>query len=162
MSFPRNYKIMDVELNYARLATAQKNPFGGPDQWELQIATRDKTKADELRANHFNVKEKDGVFTVSLKRKTVKASGEANVPVRVVDAATNPIENVSILGNGSRGNVIVFQYEYEDRVSKTTKVASSLTAVQVVDFKEYRPDGADFDVIETGATPEVTEESAVF
>ena len=60
---PRNYKIMGVELNWARL-DQPVNPFGTP-QWELQIATTDANVAKELSDNHLNVKEKDDKFVVS-------------------------------------------------------------------------------------------------
>ena len=149
MENPRNYLISDVTLNWARLDTPV-NPFG-TEQYELQIATTDKAKAEELKANHLNVKEKDGVFVVALKRKAKKADGSDNGKVRVVDAKREPIENVRGLGNGSVGNVIVFQYPYEAMGRKG--IASSLTAVQVTEFVEYKPDNAvDFDVVEETAT----------
>ena len=152
MDQPRNFKIMDVELNWARLDTPV-NPFG-TEQYELQIATTDKSKAEEWKANHMNVKEKDGKFVVSLKRKAKKADGSDNGKVRVVDTALAPIENVRSLGNGSKGNVIVFQYPYS--AMGRSGVASSLTAVQVTDFVEYKSDAAvDFD-----AVVPVAEESA--
>lgn len=144
MDTPRNFKIMDVELNWARLDTPV-NPFG-TEQYELQIATTDKMKAEELRANHFNVKEKDGKFVVSLKRKAKKADGSDNGKVRVVNADLSPVENIRELGNGSTGNVIVFQYPYS--AMGRSGVASSLTAVQVTDFQVYKSDAAaDFDAI---------------
>ena len=144
MDQPRNFKIMGVELNWARLDTPV-NPFG-TEQYELQIATTDKAKADELRANHMNVKEKDGKFVVSLKRKAKKADGSDNGKVRVVDASLNPMENVRSLGNGSVGNVIVFQYPYS--AMGREGIANSLTAVQVTDFVEYKADAAvDFDAV---------------
>ena len=144
MDAPRNYMIADAELNWARLDTPV-NPFG-TEQYELQVATTDAAKAAEWKANHLNVKEKEGVFTASLKRKAKKADGSDNGKVRVVDAAKAPIENVRSLGNGSRGNVIVFQYPYEAMGRKG--IASSLTAVQVTDFVEYvATGGVDFDVV---------------
>ena len=148
MDAPRNYLISDAELNWARLDTPV-NPFG-TEQYELQIATTDAAKAEEWKANHLNVKEKEGVFTVGLKRKAKKADGSDNGKVRVVDGQRNAIENVRSLGNGSRGNVIVFQYPYDAMGRKG--VASSLTAVQVTEFVEYVPDNAiEFDVV--GAAP---------
>lgn len=149
MDQPRNFKIMGVELNWARLDTPV-NPFG-TEQYELQIATTDKAKAEELKANHLNVKEKDGKFVVSLKRKAKKADGSDNGKVRVVGADLSPLENVRSLGNGSIGNVIVFQYPYS--AMGRSGIASSLTAVQVTEFVEYKADSsADFDVV--GATVE--------
>ena len=157
MDAPRNYMIADAELNWARLDTPV-NPFG-TEQYELQVATTDAAKAAEWKANHLNVKEKEGVFTVSLKRKAKKADGSDNGKVRVVDAAKAPIENVRSLGNGSRGNVIVFQYPYEAMGRKG--IASSLTAVQVTDFVEYvATGGVDFDVV--GEAPAAPSEAPMF
>jgi len=147
MDKPRNYLISDVELNWSRLATPANNPFGGVPAWEIQIATTDKNKADELKANNFNVKEKDGKFTVSLRRKSVKADGSAMEPVRVVDANKVPMDNKASIGNGSRGNVIVWQAPYSNM--GRSGVSNSLTAVQVVDLVEYSggDGGVDFDVV---------------
>ena len=50
---PRNYRIDDVELNWAKL-TKPVSPFGQP-QYELQIATTDKAVADEWKTNHLTV-----------------------------------------------------------------------------------------------------------
>ena len=135
---PRNYRIDNVELNWAKLSKPV-NPFG-TEQWELQVATTDKAVADDWSANHFNVKQDkvdSSKFTISLKRKAVKANGDANMPVKIVDAAANALspEKIAQIGNGSTGNVIVYQYPYS--TAGREGIANSLTAVQVVDFKEY-------------------------
>ena len=154
MENPRNYLISDVELRWARLAKPV-NPFG-QEQYELQIVVP-ADRAEDLKANHLNVKEKDGEFVVSLKRKAQKADGSDNGKVRVVNADKSPMENAGAIGNGSRGNVIVFQYPYEAMGRKG--IASSLTAVQVVELVEYRSDNAiDFDVI--GDAPAASEGSS--
>ena len=141
---PRNYLIENVELNWARLANPV-SPFGTP-QWELQIATTDPVLAGQMGENNLNVKEKDGKYTVSLKRKAVKADGTEMVPVRLVDAQKNPIENRGSIGNGSKGNVIVWQAEYE--AMGKSGVSNSLTAVQVTELVEYAPTGGvDFSVV---------------
>ena len=134
----RNYRIDNVELNWAKLSKPV-NPFG-TEQWELQIATTDKAIADTWSSNHLNVKQDkmdSTKFTVSLKRKAVKANGDANAAVRVVDssAVALPHEKISQIGNGSTGNVIVYQYPYKQ--AGREGIANSLTAVQVIDFKEY-------------------------
>ena len=136
----RNYLITDVSLNWARL-DKPTNPFG-TEQYELQIETTDTAKAQELRDNHFNVKDKDGKFVVSLKRKALRANGEDNGKVRLVDAQKQPMDTAVQIGNGSIGNVIVFQYSYD--AMGRTGVASSLTAVQVTDLVEYQQQ-VDFD-----------------
>ena len=151
----RNYKIEGVELNWAKL-DKPVSPFGTL-QWELQIATTDAAKAEELKANFFNVKEKDGKFIVSLKRKAVKSDGSNNTPVRVVDSKLNEI-NGSTIGNGSVGNVIVFQYPYE--TAGRSGIASSLSGVQVTSLMEYTPGTGGFTAIE--ASDEPVEEAPVF
>ena len=134
----RNYRIDNVELNWAKLSKPV-NPFG-TEQWELQIATTDKAIADTWSSNYLNVKQDkmdSTKFTVSLKRKAVKANGDANYAVRVVDssAVALPHEKISQIGNGATGNVIVYQYPYKQ--AGREGIANSLTAVQVIDFKEY-------------------------
>lgn len=145
---PKNLLVSDVELNWARLDTPSENPFGGPAAWEVQIATTDKAKADELSANGLKVKESDGKFTVSLRRKSETKDGAAMDPVRVVDAAKLPIAGPDRrkIGNGSKGNVIIWlaPYEYAGR----TGITSSLTAIQITHLEEYSGSTAvDFDAV---------------
>ena len=157
MEKPRNYKIEGVELNWAKL-DKPVSPFG-VEQYELQIATTDAAKAEEMKANHLNVKEKDGKFVVSLKRKAKKMNGDDNGPVRVVDVNLQEVANKRGIGNGSVGNVIVFQYPYDAMGRKG--IASSLTAVQVVDLVEYAgSDGVDFDVVGESAAEDNPEKAA--
>lgn len=153
----RNYRIDNVELNWAKL-DQPVSPFGTL-QWELQIATTDKAKAKELKDNYFNVKEKDGKYVVSLKRKAIKSDGSENTPVRVVDGSLQAVD-AKKLGNGSVGNVIVYQYPYETAGRKG--IASSLSGVQVTQMIEYNPSASGFDVIESADTATVDEEDAPF
>jgi hypothetical protein len=139
---PKFFDLVDVEINYAKL-TKPVDPWNtGQFQYEMQAATTDATKADEWRANHLNVKSEvnketkqpTGKFIVSLKRKATKANGEDNGAPQVVDAAAQPID-ASTLGNGSRGNVKVYQMAYS--VAGREGIANSLTAIQVTKFEEY-------------------------
>ena len=143
----RNLRIDGVELNWARLARPV-NPFG-TEQFELQIATADKAVADQWKEDHLNVKERDGKFTVALKRKATRANGETNGPVRVVDASLTAMDEATVgtIGNGSVGNVIVRQYPYEAMGRKG--IATQLEAVQVTALEVYAGNGGvDFDAIE--------------
>lgn len=149
--YPRNVIINNVELNWARLVKPV-NPFG-TEQYELQIATKDKAQADKITADTgLMFKEKDGSFVSSLKRKAKKNDGSDNGAPRVVDASKAAMDGMSI-GNGSIGNVIVWQYEYEYAGKKG--VGSSLTAVQVTKLEKYEPSGSvDFDAaVEEAAAP---------
>ena len=146
---PRNYKIEGAELNWARLSKPVQNPFNKTEyQYELQIATTDEAVAEEWKANHLNVKveKKTGKFVVSLRRKVLKANGDENGPVRVVDGNLGEFTKLDRIGNGSIGNVIVFQYEWDNMGRKG--ISSSLTAVQITDFQEYIPENrVDFAVV---------------
>ena len=152
---PRNYTMTGMELNWAKLATPT-SPFGQPI-YEIQAATSDAAKAQELRDNFFNVKEQDGKFTVSLKRSATRKDGSDNGKVRVVDGAKMPLDG-SKIGNGSTGNIIVWQYGYNQ--AGRSGVSASLTAVQVTDLVEYTGGGADFDVVaEAPSSSEVSEDT---
>lgn len=148
MEAPKNVLIENVEFMYPRLASPIENPFSKKMQYEMLIVVPESRKA-ELEANHLSpkpVKDRDGFVGVSVRRNAVKANGEDNGKVRVVDADKQPIEAVSSIGNGSSGNVILFQYPWENMGRKG--ISSSLTAVQVVDLKVYEAsDSVDFDII---------------
>lgn len=150
METSRNFLIQNVELNWARLDKPVA-PFG-TDQYELQIATTDKSIADDWSKNKLNVKEKDGKYTVSLKRKAKRQNGDDNGAPRVVNKDKSPYDfsKQGLIGNGSIGNVIVYQYPYE--VMGRSGIGASLTAVQIVEHKELS-NSVDFDIV-GGAEPE--------
>ena len=147
---PRNYMIRNVELNWARLDTTQ-SPFG-KEQYEMQIATTDKEVADEWTANYLSVKEKDGVYSVGLNRKAFKTNGDTNGKVKVVTSDLKPLPEGTMIGNGSTGNVKIYQYSYDVAGKKGT--GSSLTAVQVTNLLVYLGNtDDDFVAIEEDGAP---------
>ena len=157
MEKPRNHLISNVTLNWARLDKPQ-NPFG-TEQYEVQIETKDPAKAAELTANHMNVKEKEaGVFTVSLKRKAKRADGSDNGKVEVVGTKASEVIDVRTIGNGSQGNVIVWQYPYD--AAGRQGIATSLTKIQITDLKVYANDSIDFDMIDDSGFAEVAADAS--
>jgi len=153
-TYPRSLIIKDVLAKFCRISgtDAPVNPFGSK-QWEMVIATDDPAKIKELQDYGLNVKmdkNDEKVHFVNLKRKGVKADGNPNAPVKVVDGKLQPMESNNI-GNGSKVNVNLWQYEYEAPGRKG--IATSLTAVQVVELVEYTP-SAGFDVVETATAAE--------
>ena len=69
----------------------------------------------------------------------------AATPVRVVDKDKNPIKD--LIGNGSKGNVILYSYNWE--VSGRSGIKTVLIAVQVTELIKYVPEvSIDFDVLE--------------
>ena len=156
LTSPRNFLISDVELNWVKV-DQPVSPFGAP-QWEVQIATTDKAVADVWSANFMKVKEVDGKFVSNLKRKALKADGSPMDPVRVVSADKSQLTDRRSIGNGSVGNVIVWQspYEYAGR----SGVSTSLTAIQVTKLEVFKStvDAVDFDIVANEAP--VAEEAA--
>ena len=139
--------ITDVTLNWAKLEQPIINVFNATPQWELQMVTDSKQEADRW-ANELslNVKDLDGSFAVNLRRNAVKKDGSQNDPVRLVDAKKNPMDSRKI-GNGSKGNVIIYQDNYD--FAGKTGVYTILAAVQVIDLVEFSGGSdIDFDIVE--------------
>lgn len=146
-----NRLIKDVTFNWARLATPFKNQFG-TENYELQIVVP-ADRAEEIAAavEKEGKPQEDGTVAFNLKRKSMRANGEANGAPRVVGADKSPIDAMSI-GNGSKGNVIVYMYDYE--FAGTPGRSHSITAVQVTDLVKYeRSNDVDFDAVEGEASP---------
>lgn len=152
MDQPRNVRIDGVELNWAKLAKPVQNPFNKDETlYELQIATTDAAKKSEIEGYGIKVREKDGKFVASLKRKTKKADGSDNGPVRVVNGDLTPMNNPETIGNGSVGNVILFQYPWSNM--GRSGIGTSLTAVQVTKLEAYTPTSSGVEFEAVGGAP---------
>jgi hypothetical protein len=155
-----NYRINNVELNWAKLDPERPVEAFGNIQWELQIATTDAALAKEMTERHLNVKEKDGKFVVSLKRKAFKKDQSPSRPVVVVGADTSPLDP-KIIGNGSIGNVEVYQYNYD--MAGRKGIGTMLSGVQVVNLVPYNAaPSTGFEVVSGNTTPEAGEEAPMF
>jgi len=134
--------LNNVELFFAKLDPKKPNARFDANNptWEVQIRTRDKKQAKEWKDLNINVKPDEddkGIFyKANLKKKTKKANGEPQNPVNLVGGNLTAIDP-NILGNGSIGNIRIYQYNYE--VGGRKGVASMLTDVQVTTLKEYTP-----------------------
>jgi len=134
--------LKDVELFFAKLNPEKPNDrFDQANPtWEVQIRTRDKKKAKEWKDNNINVKpdeDEEGIFyKATLKKRSKRADGKPQNPVSLVTGDLTPLDH-SILGNGSIGNVRIYQYPYE--VAGRRGIASMLMAIQVTTLKEYQP-----------------------
>jgi hypothetical protein len=144
--------LKNCELFYPRLDPKKPNARFNKDNptWEVQIRTKDKKVKAEWVKQNLRVKTNDaddGVFySVTLRKKTKKADGSANEPVKVVNGSLENIDPMSI-GNGSVGNVRVFQYEYGEE----KKIATMLMAIQITKLNEYipKPSEDEFEMTET-------------
>jgi len=132
--------IRNVSFYYAKL-DKPVSPFG-TDIYDMQVRFP-KERIEEMSA-YGKVREvEDGNFAINITRKAKNAKGQAT-PVRIVDANKNPITD--LIGNGSSGNIIVYQYDWA--VSGRTGRKTVLIAVQVTDMIKYVPQEAvDFDIL---------------
>jgi hypothetical protein len=108
----------------------KKNPT-----WELQIRTYEKAIKKQWEEMHLPVKaivpddDSPTFYRVNLRKRSLKKTGEKNGPVKVVNGSLQPIDPTSV-GNGSVGNVNIFQYEFTDGDGKRG-IASVLMGIQV-------------------------------
>ena len=144
----KTIKLKSVEARWVHLATPNEK-FGTPGKYEITIVLNAE-QAQELKADGANVKENDGVYTLTLRNNSVWAkSGDPMDPPQVVDQALQPVpaEKVKKIGNGSIVNINVVASPYEFAGKKGTSFRTK--AVQLVEFKEYEgsDDTPDFDAI---------------
>ena len=137
----------------------KKNPT-----YELQIRTSDKAVKDEWKKLGLLVKlietDDDKIYyRVNLRKRSVKQDGTKAGDIEVVNGEREPIDPRTI-GNGSIGNVRIFQYPYPGEDGKPSGVASVLMGVQVTTHKLFTPKAKEpgFEDTETIIIPEEKKE----
>ena len=147
--------IKNAELWYTKLDPKKPNASFNKEQptWEVQIRTRSKAQMTEWKGLGLKPKmdeDQDGkaFWRVNLKKKSKKKDGEAVAPVKVVNGALEDVDPKSI-GNGSIGDVRVFQYDYD--VGGKQGLATMLMAIQLKKHIVYEPPASedDFEMTET-------------
>jgi len=121
--------------------------------WECQIRTESKEVKKEWEALNLPVKaivpdEGPPYFRVNLRKKSFKVDKEPASPVKVVNGSLEEIDPNTI-GNGSIGNIRVFQYDYTKK-DGTPGVVSVLMGVQITKHLVYKakPRGDEFEMSE--------------
>jgi hypothetical protein len=137
--------VNNAELWFARLDPKYPNDKFNKDNptWEVQIRTKDR-KVAKLWKDEYSLKTTQELdaddkpyWKSNLKRRSKKANGEALSPVEVVDGDLNPVDPRTI-GNGSIGNVSLFQYESKSEAAKG-KIISMLKKIQLTKHIVYDP-----------------------
>lgn len=145
--------LKNVEIWYPRLDPNKPNTKYNKDNgtWEIQLRTKDKKQKAEWAAAGLKPKtidddDKGIYYACTIRKKSKKTDGKPNQPVKVINGSLEEIDPKTI-GNGSVGNVRIFQYEYGD----DNKTANMLMAVQITKLNEYipRPSEDDFEMTET-------------
>ena len=151
MSTTTTTKIIDNATFFWAKLDKPVNLFGSGDAWELQIRTDDVMVAESWTNQSLNVKskEEDGkmICYVNLKRWAKNAQGKPYEPVKIFNAAKEECSEIAPkIGNGTKGKVKVYQYEWSKGARKG--ITTIMVAVQVTELKEYTPEASvDFDVI---------------
>lgn len=152
--------LQDVEIHFAKVDPKRPNAKYNKKNptWECQIRTESREKRKEWLALGLPVKDvipdEEGMkpyYRVNLRKKSIKEKdGEPASPVDVIDGKKNPVDPNSI-GNGSRGNIRIFQYEYtKDKENGGGKgTASVLMGIQLTKHVVYVPKPRDDDFGET-------------
>jgi hypothetical protein len=133
--------LQNCEIWFAKLARPSAKYNKVNPTWECQIRTTDKAVRKEWEAAGLPVKaivpdEGETYFRVNLRKRSIKKDGEKADPVEVVDGKRRPIDPNTI-GNGSIGNIRLWQYQYDGDDGE--KTASVLMAVQITKHIVYTP-----------------------
>lgn len=169
--------ISNATLYWAHLDPARPNARFNKENptWDVQIRTYSKAQKAEWEAQGLKMKaeipdEGAPYWTANLRRSLRNAQGKINEAPVVKDGKGKEIDGNTI-GNGSVGNIRLFQYESKGEVKK---IVSVLMEIQLTKYVKYKPKpGESFGEAETeviepeddedsqeGATDSSTEDSA--
>lgn len=118
----------------------------GDPNWKATIVLDDHWKSELMNAG-FNVKQdKDGDWTLTVKRKVNIQGGKTQEPPTVVDANKNPFNE--LIGNGSVCNFII--YGKYNNPKDINQVCAYLNAIQVIEHVPYTSgNGVQFDAVDS-------------
>jgi len=145
--------LENCTLFYARLDPKRPNRKFDKENptWEVQIRTSDKAQKKEWEKLHLPVKaivpdDGEPYFRVNLKKRSkkeeIKEGEKVLIPTAPVEVVDSDLETMDprYIGNGSIGDVRIWQYEYP-KTGGGTGVASILTGLQITKYIEYIPEG---------------------
>lgn len=161
--------LKNAEMWFAKLDPKHPNARMNKQNptWELQLRTSNVEQKKEWENLGFKPKlivgkegeenEGEPILTpegkkqwrINLKKKSLNKDGEPAAPVKVVNGHLEEIEP-NTLGNGSIGNVRIYQYEYT-KADGTQALAAVLMGIQVTRHVVYtpKPREDDFEMTET-------------
>jgi len=164
--------LKKCELHYIRLVPDRPNKKYNRENptWEVQIRTTEIAQKKEWEAQGVRLKAvvpEDGsppYWKTTLKKKIFKKDGTPNDPVTIKAGNLTTKIDPATIGNGSIGNVRVFQYDYKGEKSSGT--ANVLMEVQLTKLKKFTPkprdddfEEEDMEIIEEDESEEEDDES---
>jgi hypothetical protein len=142
----KNIIITDATFYWSKLDKAV-SPFGTP-VYEVSVhLDNGDRQITELRMEGINFKDdvEKGTVYFTAKRKAEKADGSPNTKVVVVDTNKKPVD-ASKIGNGTKGKVKLFKYDWEHGKKKGSSIV--LMALQVTELVEYKKASTIVDIFE--------------
>jgi len=125
--------------------------------WSIQVEVNDDNRSTiESAGLTINNKSDERGDFVTIKRKLFRKDGSQRTPPGVKDSQNNPW-NGKLIANGSTVNVKAVPFDWNH--SGNSGRSADLSAVQVVDFIEYKREDQDFAPVEGGY---IQEEDAPF
>jgi len=134
--------VRDVTFNWPKLVD-KHSPFGTL-QWDVQVVTNNEATKAQLESAGVKMKSGNEGYYANIKRKANKANGEAQDPPKVVDTDKEEMapSKIKSMGNGSKGHIKLFSYDWEMAGKKGT--SAMLVALQITDYTSYDGAGEDF------------------
>lgn len=150
--------LKNVEIYYPRLdpkrpIVIQEGEDGEEDKmgWEVTLRTTNKNQAKAwkdivgskmvkaIREDKDDEESDIMYWQLRLRKKQTKANGEEAEPVEVVRCDTLEALDPKIIGNGSKGDVRIFQYDYsfKQKGQLVEGLASMLTGIKIKKLKKY-------------------------
>ena len=127
--------VRDVTFMWPKLTNAH-SPFGTL-QWDIMVLTDNEETKAQLEA--LGVKMKDGKdgFYANIKRKAHRKDGSDQTPPKVLDVNKAELteDQINKMGNGSKGNIKLFSYNWD--VGGRSGTSAMLVAIQVTEYLEY-------------------------
>jgi len=123
------------------------------DYWACQVRTTDKEVKKAWQEANLNVTavvpdEGEPYFKANFRRNVIKRDGEKSQCPEVVNGNLDPVEPGTI-GNGSIGNIRLFQTEYPAGDGYEAGITSILMGLQLTKHIIYVPNTEEFSKTET-------------
>jgi len=124
-----------------------------PDFWSCQIRTEDKEVKNAWQEANLRVKamvpdEGEPFYQATFRRKTLNQAGKEAVCPELVNGNMDPVDSDTV-GNGSIGNIRLFQHDYAAGDGYAAGIASVLMGVQLTKHIVYVQDKEEFSKTET-------------
>ena len=161
--------LKNVELYWTKVDPSNHDMgfSGDKPQWNTQIRTRNKDAVSAWKEVGMNPKveeDDDGIFyRISVHKDAFNKQGQPNKPVPVVGPDLMPLEDVSVIGNGTVANVKLRSFEWTFK--SKTGIGFRLDAIQIVNLVEYAGGGDavdGFEAIQVDAPTNLEDEDDLY